>query len=191
MEVTLGGFGERAGNAPLEEIAFLLSAYGERWSVAHGIHLAEIARTARLFDSLTGIRTHPNKPVIGQCAFVPSAGGFAGASLPPRLRELFQEKTIGRGEGTSVEVPGIEEKEGPYELESFSVMTGSHSPPVGVVVIRRGKATLTQSSHGTGPIDALFRAVDKALGFSTTNGAVLGVDPRHGDRGGDRGHRHR
>ena len=49
----------------------------------------------------------------------------------------------------------------------FSVSTGSHSPPVGVVVIRRGGTTLTQSSHGNGPIDALFRAVDKALGFST------------------------
>ena len=167
VEVTVGGFGERAGNAALEEIAFLLAAHGERWSVSHGIHLAEIAPTARLFDSLTGIRTHPNKPVIGQCAFVASAGGFPGASLSPRLRELFQEKSIGRGERTAVELPGIEEPTGPYQLESFSVMTGSQSPPVGVVVIRRGSSTLTQSSHGTGPIDALFRAVDKALGFST------------------------
>lgn len=167
VEVTLGGFGERAGNAALEEVAFLLSAYGERWSVTHGITLAEIARTARLFDSLTGIRAHPNKPVTGQCAFTPSAGGFPGASLPARLHELFQEKTIGRSAGSAVEVPGVEEQPGPYRLESFSVMTGSQSPPAGVVVIRRGGSTLTQSSHGTGPIDALFRAVDKALGFST------------------------
>jgi len=35
------------------------------------------------------------------------------------------------------------------------------------VVIRRGGKSLTQTSHGNGPIDALFRAVDKALGFST------------------------
>lgn len=167
VEVTIGGFGERAGNAALEEIAFLLAAHGERWSVSHGIHLDEIARTARFFDSLTGIRTHPNKPVIGQSAFVAAAGGFPGTSLSPDLRELFQEKTIGRGEGAPVEVPGLEEQPGPYGLESFSVMTGSNSPPVGVVVIRRGRSTLTQSSHGTGPIDALFRAVDKALGFST------------------------
>jgi 2-isopropylmalate synthase len=167
VEVTLGGFGERAGNAPLEEIAFLLAAYGERWSVTHGIRLSEIARTARFFDSLTGIRAHPNRPVTGQCAFVPTAGGFAGASLPPRLHELFQEKTIGRGEPAAVEVPGLEEQQGRYRLESFSVMTGSQSPPVGVVVISREGSTLTQSSHGTGPIDALFRAVDRALGFST------------------------
>lgn len=167
VEVTIGGFGERAGNAALEEIAFLLSAHGERWSVSHGVRLSEIARTARFFDSLTGIRTHPNKPVIGQSAFVPAAGGFPGTSLAPGLRELFQEKTIGRGEGATPEAPVPEESQGPYDLESFSVMTGTNSPPVGVVVIRRGRSTLTQSSHGTGPIDALFRAVDKALGFTT------------------------
>ena len=167
VEVTVGGFGERAGNAALEEIAFLLSAYGGRWSVAHGVHLGELARTSALFDSLTGIRTHPNKPVIGGNAFVPAAGGFPGMSLAPGLRELFQEKAVGGGRALETESPPSEEEPGPYSLESFSVMTGTNSPPVGVVVIRRGSATLTQSSHGTGPIDALFRAVDKALGFST------------------------
>ena len=167
VEVTIGGFGERAGNAALEEIAFLLAAHGGRWGVSHGIRLEEIARTAGLFDSLTGIRTHPNKPVIGQSAFVPSAGGFAGASLEPRLQELFQERTIGREPGAPVLLPALEEQPGPYALESFNVMTGSNSPAAGIVVIRRGHALLTQSSHGTGPIDALFRAVDKALGFST------------------------
>jgi 2-isopropylmalate synthase len=38
---------------------------------------------------------------------------------------------------------------------------------VGVVVIRRDGKSLTQTSHGNGPIDALFHAVDKALGFAT------------------------
>ncbi|HET6485598.1 MAG TPA: 2-isopropylmalate synthase, partial [Spirochaetia bacterium] len=97
VEVTVGGFGERAGNASLEEIAFLISAYGERYGLAHGVHLQEIARTSQLLDSLTGIRTHPNKPIIGQLAFVPVAGGFPGKSLDRSLGALMQEKTIGRG----------------------------------------------------------------------------------------------
>jgi len=59
------------------------------------------------------------------------------------------------------------EAAGPYQLESFNVLTSSHTPPAGVVVIRREGKALTQTSHGNGPIDALFRAVDKALGFST------------------------
>lgn len=164
VEVTVGGFGERAGNAALEEMAFLLSAWGERYDVSHGIHLEEIGRTARLFDSLTGIRTHPNKPIIGQCAFVPAAGGFTGKSLDPLMRDLLREATIG---GAQVEPLPEPETAGPYTLDAFNVLTSSHSPPVGVVVIRRGGKTLTQTSHGNGPIDALFRAVDKALGFTT------------------------
>lgn len=164
VEVTVGGFGERAGNAALEEVAFLLSAWGERYDVSHGIHLDEIGRTSRLFDSLTGIRTHPNKPIIGQCAFVPAAGGFTGKSLDPLMRDLLREKTIGGAQDVALPEP---ETAGPYSLEAFNVLTSSHSPPVGVVVIRREGKTLTQTSHGNGPIDALFRAVDKALGFTT------------------------
>ncbi len=167
VEVTVGGFGERAGNAALEEVVFLLSAYGERYGTSHGIDLAEIAATARLFDSLTGIRTHPNKAIIGQCALVPAPGGFAGAALDPALHALLQEKTIGRPlEGARAASVPVESA-GPYSLEAFNVLSSSHSPPVGLVVIKREGKTLTQTSHGTGPIDALFHAVDKALGFST------------------------
>ncbi|MGA2639677.1 MAG: alpha-isopropylmalate synthase regulatory domain-containing protein [Spirochaetia bacterium] len=164
-EVTVGGFGERAGNAALEELAFLISAFGERDGLSHGIDLAQIGPTSRLFDSLTGVRTHPNKAIIGECALVPVPGGFSGASLEPRLHALLQERTIGRPLEEPAAVPG--ETSGPYALEAFNVLCSSHSPPVGLVVIRRDGKTLTQTSHGTGPIDALFRAVDKALGFTT------------------------
>ncbi len=165
-EVTVGGFGERAGNAALEELAFLISAFGDRDGLSHGINLEQIGPTSRLFDSLTGVRTHPNKAVIGECALVPVAGGFSGAALEPRLHALFQEKTIGRLTGEPAPL-AASEPPGPYALEAFNVLSSSHSPPVGLVVIRRAGKTLTQTSHGTGPIDALFRAVDKALGFTT------------------------
>jgi len=163
VEVTVGGFGERAGNAALEEVVFLLSAWGERYDVSHGIRLDEIGRTARLFNSLTGVRSHPNKPIIGQCAFVPAEGGFAGKSLDPNMRDLLREKTIGGAHEAAFPEPG---PTGPYVLDAFNVLSSSHSPPVGLVVIRREGKTLTQTSHGNGPIDALFRAVDKALGFT-------------------------
>lgn len=167
VEVTLGGFGERAGNAALEEIVFLISAFGERYGLSHRIHLDEIARTSRLFDSLTGIRTHPNKPVVGSCAFIPAAGGFPGKAMDPALRTLLRPQSIGDDEEHPPIEPVQPDRKPLYELESFNVLTSSHSPPVGVVVIRREGKTLTQTSHGNGPIDALFRAVDKALGFST------------------------
>jgi 2-isopropylmalate synthase len=165
VEVTVGGFGERAGNAALEEVAFLISAFGERYDICHGVHLEEISRTSRLFDSLTGVRTHPNKAIIGQSAFVPAEGGFTGGSVEPSLHALLQASTIGTSseETADANAPVV----GPYELQAFNVVTGSNTPPVALVMILRDGKTLTQTSHGNGPIDALFRAVDKALGFST------------------------
>lgn len=168
VEVTVGGFGERAGNAALEEIAFLVSAFGEKDGLSHGLDLAQIGPAARLFESLTGVRTHPNKAVIGQSALMPAPGGFSGASMEPSLRSLLREETIGfpLSEEARRPVPA-EAPAGPYALEAFNALSSSHSQAVGLVVIRRGGKVLTQTSHGTGPIDALFRAVDKALGFST------------------------
>ena len=189
VEVTIGGFGERAGNAALEEVAFLLSAFGERDGLSHGIDLAQIGPTSRLFESLTGVRTHPNKAVIGQSALVPVAGGFPGASLEPRLRDLLQEKTIGRTPDDLSSSPP--QPSGPYALEAYNVLSSSHAPPVGLVVIRRGGKTLTQTSHGTGPIDALFSAVDKALGFSTRMVLYSVSTLCVGNGGCHRGHRHR
>ena len=168
VEVTVGGFGERAGNAALEEVGFLLSAFGEKNGISHGLDLSQIGPTSRLFDSLTGIRTHPNKAVIGQTALMHAPGGFSGASMEPALRALLREETIGLPlHADAVRPAPVEGQGGPYELEAYNVLSSSHSPPVGLVRIRRAGRMLTQTSHGTGPIDALFRAVDRALGFST------------------------
>ena len=167
VEVTVGGFGERAGNAALEEVAFLITAFGQRYGITHGIRLEEIARTAR------AVRQPHRRPHASQQAghrpvrLRPRPGGFSGRSLSPDMRKLMREATIGRPPEEASLLPPVQQRAGPYELESFNVMTASHSPPVGVVVIRRDGKTLTQTSHGNGPIDALFRAVDKALGFAT------------------------
>jgi 2-isopropylmalate synthase len=168
VEVTLGGLGGRAGNAALEEIVFLISAHGERLSVSHGIALDKIGEASALLDGLTGVRTHPNKPIIGRCALSRGGDSISLRALPPRMRQLLLESVIGGrvsgGEG------GVQHDEDTslYRLESFNVVSGSHAPPMGVVVILRGGERLTQSAHGSGPIDALFKATDRALGLFPT-----------------------
>lgn len=57
------------------------------------------------------------------------------------------------------------EEPGTYELVSFNVMTGSSTTPLGSVELQKGDAVTIQSSHGTGPVDALCRAVDRAVGL--------------------------
>jgi isopropylmalate/homocitrate/citramalate synthase len=160
VEVTVGGFGERAGNAALEEIALIVEAYAERLGLSHGIALHQIAATSRLLDAMTGVHTHPNKPVIGRSA-LPAAQG-AAKLLSPQAADRVQQAAF--AENGAGEPPGGGPD--PYRLESFSVLTGSHAPPVGIVVLERESGRVTQSSHGSGPIDALFKAVDRALGFA-------------------------
>ncbi len=169
VEVTLSGYGERAGNAALEEIAFLIEAFGERYSISHGIILSEIAGASKLLDEITGVHCHPNKPIIGRCALERSGGPEQAGSLEPRMRRLLRASSIGGGSHAETGAGDLDQPAvSPplYRLESFNVLTGSHAPPVGIVVIEKGGIRVTQSSHGSGPIDALFKAVDRALGFS-------------------------
>ena len=160
VEVTLGGFGERAGNAALEEVAFQIRAFGGKIGAECGIDLSRIGPVSALFDGMTGVHTHPNKPVTGRSALPDPR---ARKPLPDPFSRLLQASTI--GPLASPPEPA-QPREGLYVLESFSVVSGSHSPPVGVVVIDKQGTRVTRSSHGTGPIDALFKAVDRALGFS-------------------------
>jgi len=165
--VTLGGVGERAGNAALEQLAALLEAFGPDLGLDHGIKLEELWGAARLLEALTGVRAHPNAPLIGEAALAPTPGSHARRALEPRLRGLLEPRTVGRPPRGGSEVPPeLVEEPSVFRLESFSVHTGSGAPPAGVVAILRGGARLVQSSHGAGPIDALFRAVDRAIGFT-------------------------
>lgn len=165
VEVTLGGVGERAGNAALEEVAVQLEAFGPRLGLTHNLRLEELWGAARLLDGLTGLRPHPNRAITGACAFVEPAGFHARRSLEPRLRALLASDAIGR-HPEEERAAELTEEPSVLRLAAFSVHTGSGAPPSGVVAIERGGARIVQSSHGAGPIDALCRAVDRAIGFS-------------------------
>jgi 2-isopropylmalate synthase len=51
-----------------------------------------------------------------------------------------------------------------YVLESYKVMTGNGDAPEARVRLRREEVTLEASSEGDGPIDAIFKAIDKIVG---------------------------
>jgi 2-isopropylmalate synthase len=235
VEVTLGGVGGRAGNAPLEEVAFGLEAFAPRLALTHHLRLDRLASASAMLARLTGVPPHPNKPILGRQAFEAGRGADARQALDSRLRALLDPKTIGRVEDTlfsdqevsqagfirHLEVLGVDtqgvdlekvyrlflaqvrrkrlvylsevqamiadarqETTSPYVLESFGVMTGSHTLPVGSVELARGGERLVQSSPGTGPVDALCRAVDKAVGLKprllvySADTSTEGVDAR-------------
>jgi 2-isopropylmalate synthase len=51
-----------------------------------------------------------------------------------------------------------------YVLESYKVRTGNGEAPEARVRLRREEVTLEASSEGDGPIDAIFKAIDKIVG---------------------------
>lgn len=74
VECTIGGIGERAGNAALEEIVMTLRTRSDLYNCGYNIKTEEIYRTARMLSSITGIKIAPNKPIVGKNAFAHESG---------------------------------------------------------------------------------------------------------------------
>jgi 2-isopropylmalate synthase len=70
IHCTVNGIGERAGNAPLEEVAAILNVHGGEFGVQLGLRLDQTFPTSRLVRRLTGIGLRPHKPVVGENAFL-------------------------------------------------------------------------------------------------------------------------
>jgi 2-isopropylmalate synthase len=74
VECTINGLGERAGNAALEEVVMALRVRRAAFDVDTGVNVAEIGRSSRLVEELTGYRVQRNKAIVGASAFAHEAG---------------------------------------------------------------------------------------------------------------------
>ena len=74
IEGTIGGIGERAGNAALEEIIMGLTVRRDVYGCEHGIQTRRIFRTSRLVCGLTGMDMPRNKAIVGENAFRHESG---------------------------------------------------------------------------------------------------------------------
>ena len=71
VQVTINGFGERAGNAALEEV---VAALHFRRGLKTNIRLEKLYEVSRRVAEKFGIRLPPNKPIVGDNAFAHEAG---------------------------------------------------------------------------------------------------------------------
>jgi len=53
-----------------------------------------------------------------------------------------------------------------YEMVYFHIVSGSSTMPSATISIRKGKTVLKDAAHGDGPVDALYRAIDRVTGLS-------------------------
>jgi len=74
VEATVNGLGERAGNAALEEVVMALRVRKGTFDCETGVNVAEIGRSSRLVEELTGYRVQRNKAIVGASAFAHEAG---------------------------------------------------------------------------------------------------------------------
>lgn len=96
VECTINGIGERAGNAALEEVVMALHTRRSFYGVDTRIETRQIGRASRLLSQCTGVRTPPNKAIVGSNAFAHEAGIHQDGVLKHRLTyEIMSADTVG------------------------------------------------------------------------------------------------
>lgn len=74
VQCTINGIGERAGNAPLEEVVMALLLNEDQYQRRVSVKPQALTGLSRLVVDKTGIPIAPNKAVVGQTIFATEAG---------------------------------------------------------------------------------------------------------------------
>jgi 2-isopropylmalate synthase len=219
VEVTVGGIGERAGNASLEEFVMALTVRSDLHPYSTGINTRQIWNTARLLSNTIGFPIPRNKPITGENAFAHESGIHQDGVLKKReTYEIMTPEAVGRdgsvlvlgrhsglhGFRSRISQLGIslsdEESKKAYErflviadrkkevfdddlyvivseelgretvtygLEYFNVISGNTAVPTATVRIKEAGEDHEEAATGDGPVDAIFNAIDRALGVQT------------------------
>lgn len=102
VDVTVNGIGERAGNAPLEELVVALYTRFQTLGLSTNIELKQICPTSRLVSMITGINVQPNKAVVGANAFSHESGIHQDGILKnPLTYQIITPESVG-AEGSKV-----------------------------------------------------------------------------------------
>ena len=95
-EVTVGGIGERAGNAALEEVIMGLTVRKNYYMLSHGIDTRQIYPSVRRLARIIGQPIPRDKPVVGANAFAHESGIHqAGVLKNPETYEIMTPDSIG------------------------------------------------------------------------------------------------
>jgi 2-isopropylmalate synthase len=96
VECTIGGIGERAGNAALEEIVMALRTRGDLFHLATGVRTPLLYPTARLLADLVGAVIPRNKAIVGENAFAHESGIHQHGMLKHReTYEIMRPEDVG------------------------------------------------------------------------------------------------
>lgn len=96
IECTVGGIGERAGNAAMEEIVMAVRTRADQFGVHTRIVTPKIYGAARTLSSLIAQPIARNKPIVGQNAFAHESGIHQHGMIADRSTyEIMKPEDIG------------------------------------------------------------------------------------------------
>ncbi|MEU3566938.1 pyruvate carboxyltransferase [Kitasatospora sp. NPDC036755] len=97
MQVTLGGIGERAGNAALEELAAVLLYKAGHYGFSTTIRTERLFEAYQVLARAISMETPRNKSIFGQYSFATQAGIHqAGMLARPETYEYLEPTRVGR-----------------------------------------------------------------------------------------------
>jgi 2-isopropylmalate synthase len=97
VEVTVNGLGERAGNAPLEEVVMAIKTRSDAFgTVGTAVKTRELVRSSELIARLTGLPVQANKAIVGANAFAHEAGIHQDGVIKERSTyEIMSPEDVG------------------------------------------------------------------------------------------------
>jgi 2-isopropylmalate synthase len=96
VECTINGIGERAGNAPLEEIVMAMRVRSDRMQYQTGIDTKLLYAASQQLAGMISFGPQPNKPVVGANAFAHAAGIHQHGMLSnPLCYEIMTPESVG------------------------------------------------------------------------------------------------
>lgn len=93
LDVTVLGVGERAGNAPLEEVVLCLE---KLYSIPTGVDLRELKPLSQFVAAISGRPIPESKPIVGEAIFTHESGiHVAGVLKNPLNYEPYKPEEVG------------------------------------------------------------------------------------------------
>jgi 2-isopropylmalate synthase len=200
IEGTINGIGERAGNTSLEEAIMAIYTRQAAYGIDLGVRSGEIAATCRLASRITGVPIPAHKAIVGANAFTGTRDIYRDDTeyVIPSY-EVIDPDAVGASPGQDMQALREEMADDSSEIrvKNISITTTGVSRATATVTLEVEGDTITEAACGSGPVDAVFRAVDRMVGEQVFmedyalksighNGSALGdatVKVRYGDSG--------
>ena len=97
VECTINGIGERAGNAPLEEVVMALKTRSDFYNCTTNINTKMLMKTSNLVSKFTNIHLSKTKPILGRNVFSHESGIHQHGVIQNRQTyEIMDPVDIGR-----------------------------------------------------------------------------------------------